>query len=215
MNRRKVLTKEIVILTWLQRGIEDFFFAFKAQGSFVRYSPFFNYMGLELICKSYLLGTRAGDYENQPFQNGLVKVDSIARKAFGHNLSDIISEIQRRKLSGGIGKLLSRKFDGFSGADFIKILESAYLECRYPIPDRSYRRFPIQGKKGVFNDPVYSSGLPKFCYAVAIEILGYIRDDFAIEVPQSFLERLRPMTTNRRFLTLFFGDQRRYLTRKK
>ena len=56
MNTKKLLTKEIVVLTWLQRGIEDLFFAFRVQGSFVRYSPFFNYMGLELICKSYLLG---------------------------------------------------------------------------------------------------------------------------------------------------------------
>lgn len=215
MNRNKLLTKEVVVLTWLQRGIEDFFFAFKVQGSFVRYSPFFNYMGLELICKSYLLGTKASDYENQPFQNGLIKVDSIAKKAFGHNLSDIISEIQKRKSSGIIGTLLSKNFDGFSGADFTKSLESVYLECRYPIPDPIYRNFSIQGKKGMFMNPVYSSGLPKFCYAVATEILGYIRDDFDIKVPQIFLDRLRPKTTYRRFSNLFFSELRKYLIERK
>ena len=130
---------------------------------------------------SFLLGTKASDYENKPLQNGLKIVDKIAKKSFGHNLSDIISEIQRQKPSGKTGTLLSKNFDGYSGDDFIKTLESVYLECRYPIPDPIYKEFPIEGKKGFFRDPVYSSGLSKFCYAIAREILEYIRDDFAMK----------------------------------
>jgi len=40
MNNKKLLTKDEVIRGWLCRGIEDFFFAFKNDGAFVRYSPF-------------------------------------------------------------------------------------------------------------------------------------------------------------------------------
>lgn len=215
MNVKRGLTREVVVLTWLQRGIEDFFFAFKAHGSFVRYSPFFNYMGFELICKSYLLGCKADDYENLPFQKGLKEVDEIARKDFGHNLSDIICSIQNRKPSGKVTYLLSKNFDGFSGVDFVETLKSAYLECRYPVPEPIHRKFPLRKIRGAFWDPVYSSGLPKFCYAMAREILGYIRDDFSIKVPQTFLERLRPKTTYRRFRNLFFANQKNLLVGRK
>jgi hypothetical protein len=214
MNNKKLLTRDEVVRVWLYRGIEDFFFAFKNDGSFVRYSPFFNYMGLELVSKSYLLGCRSKEYENEPYQNGLHKVNAIA-KNFSHEIGNIISEIQRKKPSGKIGALLSRNFDGSSGAAFVKTLESVYLECRYPVPEPVYRRFPVPGKKKMYMDPVGSSGLPKFCYALSIEVMGYIRDDFSIKVHQSFLERLRPKTTYRRFRNLFFGEQRHSLIERK
>lgn len=213
MNK-KILTRDEVVRVWLYRGIEDFFFAFRNDGSFVRYSPFFNYMGLELVSKSYLLGCRATEYEDESYQKGLHKVDTIA-KSFSHKIGDIISEIQKEKPSGKIGELLSRNFDGFSGAAFVQVLESVYLECRYPVPDPIYRRFPIPGKKKMYIDPVGSSGLRKFCYAVSAEVLGYIRNDFGIKVAQSFLERLRPKTTYKRFRKLFFGDQRQSLIERK
>lgn len=215
MNVKRRLTREDVVLTWLQRGIEDFFFAFKVHGSFVRYSPFFNYMGFELICKSYLLGCKASDYENLPFQDGLREVDTIAKKKLAHKLPDIIRCIQDRKPSGKITDLLSKNFDGFSGADFVETLESVYLECRYPIPEPIYKKFPLRNVRGAFWDPVDSSGLPKFCYAMTREILGYIRDDFSIKVPQTFLENLRPKITYRRFRNLFFEDQRNLLIARK
>lgn len=215
MNLKKELTREDVVLTWLQKGIEDFFFAFKIDDSFVRYSPFFNYMGFELICKSYLLGCEANHYENLSYQDGLMEVNRIAKINFGHNLSDIIENIQKRKPSGKIAALRSKNFDGFSGSDLIKTLESVYLECRYPVPEPIYKKFPIKDNKGMFDNPVHSSGLSKFCYAMAREMLGYIRDDFSIKVPQTFLERLRPKTTYRRFRNLFFADQRKHLIGRK
>ncbi len=215
MTSRRNLTQEDVVLAWLRRSISDYFFAFKIGGSFVRYGPFFNYMGFELICKSYLLGCRASDYESLPFQKALRNVDYIAKKELAHKLSDIIDDIRQRKPSGKITNLLSKNFDGFSGADFIKTLESAYLECRYPVPEPIYRQFPLKGKKRMFKDPVHSSGLSKFCYATAREILTYIKDDFSIKVPRTFLESLRPKTTYRRFQNLFFEDQMKKLIGKK
>jgi hypothetical protein len=164
--------------------------------------------------KSYLLGCRAEDYENEPYQKGLQKVNTIA-KSFSHKIGDIISEIQKRKPSGKIVALLSRNFDSFSGAAFVKTLESVYLECRYPVPEPIYRKFPIPGKKKMYMDPVGSSGLPQFCYAISIEVLGYIRDDFGIKVERTFIERLRPKTTCRRFANLFFRDQRQSLLERK
>lgn len=215
MRSRKILTREEVVLTWLQMGISDFFFAFKISGSFVRYGPFFNCMGIELICKSYLLGCRASDYESLSFQKALGKVDQVAKRELSHRLSDIIDDIRQRKSTGKITQLLSKNFDGFSGSDFVKTLESAYLECRYPVPNRIYRKFPIEGMTRMYRDPIYSSGLPKFCYATAREILAYIRDDFSIKVPRTFLETLRPKTTYRRFRNLFFADQRKSLIAKR
>lgn len=215
MTSRQNLTREDVVLAWLRRSISDFFFAFKISGSFVRYGPFFNYMGFELVCKSYLLGCRASDYESLPFQKALRKVDQIAKKELAHKLSDIIDDIRQRKPSGNIAELLSKNFDGFSGADLVRTLESVYLECRYPVPEPISWQFPIKGKKRMFYDPVYSSGLSKFCYATAREVLVYIRDDFSIKVPRTFLESLRPKKTYSRFRNLFFKDQAKKLIGKK
>ncbi len=215
MSSRRYLTREEIVLTWLQMSISDFFFAFKIGGSFVRYGPFFNYMGFELICKSYLLGCRAGEYEGLPIREALRKVDKIAKNELGHKLADVLVKIRQRKPDGKITQLLTKNFDGFSGSDFTKILESVYLECRYPVPEPIYRQFPIKGMKRMYSDPVYSSGLPKFCYATAREILAYIRDDFSIKVPRIFLETLRPKTTYRRFRRLFFADQTKKLIGKK
>lgn len=209
------LTREDVVLTWLKRSISDFFFAFKVGGSFVRYEPFFNYMGLELICKSYLLGCRAADYEGLPLKKALSKVDQIAKKELAHKLSTVIQDIQQRKPSGNITQLLSEDFDGFSGTDFVKTLESVYLECRYPVPEPVSKQFPIPGQKGMFRDPVYSSGLAKFCYATAREILTYISDDFSIKVPQTFLRGLKPRKKYRRFQRLFFKGQMKKLVGRK
>jgi len=214
MNNKRLLTKDEVVRVWLYRGIEDFFFAFKNDVSFVRYGPFFNYMGLELVSKSYLLGCRATEYENEPYKNGLLKVNSIA-KSFSHKIGDIILEIEQRKPSGTIGTILSRTFEGIAGATIVEILPSVYLECRYPVPDPIYRKFPIPGKKGMFIDPVGATGLRSFCYAIALEILAYIRDDLGLKIEQAFLERFKPKTTYRRFQNLFFGDQRRYLIERK
>jgi hypothetical protein len=207
MSERKKLSREVVVLTWLQRGIEAFFIAFKMGGPEARYRPFFDYMGFELLCKSYLLGCRAKDYENLSFQNGLAKVNAIAKKELGHNLWDIICKILRQKPTGKIAIILSRDFDGFSGDDFIKTLEAAYVECRYPVPEPISKKFPIPGSKGLSRDPILSTGLTKFSYTVAREILSYIKDDFSIEVPQGFLETLIPKSEFLRFSNLFFIAQ--------
>lgn len=214
MSLRKTLRREEVVFEWLQMSISDFFFAFKIDGSFVRYAPFFNAMGFELMCKAYLLGSRSSDYETLSVQRGLRKVDQIAKKELSHKVSDIINDIKKRKPSGNIPHLLSKKFDGFFGADFVKTLEYAYLECRYPVPEQIYKKFPIKRMQKMYRDPIYSSGLRKFCYATSREILSYIRDDFSIKVPRTFLETLRPKTTCRRFRRLFFADQAKVLIGK-
>ena len=215
MSPRRTLTREEVVFEWLQMSISDLFFAFKIDDSFVRYAPFFNAMGFELMCKAYLLGCRASDYETLPIQKGFRKVDQIAKKELSHKLSDIIDDIKNRKPSGQIPRLLSDNFDGFSGSDFVNTLESAYLECRYPVPKQIYKKFPIEGMKRMYRNPIYSSGLRKFCYSIAREILTYISDDFSIKVSRTFLDTLRPKTTCRRFRRLFFADHAKPLIGKR
>jgi hypothetical protein len=215
MNLRGTLTREEVVFDWLRMSISDFFFAFRIDGPFVRYAPFFNAMGFELMCKAYLLGCRASDYETLSDQEAARKVYQIARKELAHKLSDIIADIKNRKPSGKLADILSKKFDGFSGREFVKTLEAAYLECRYPMPERIYRKFPFAELPGMYEDPIYSSGLRKFCYATAREILTYISDDFSIKVPRTFLGNLRPKTTYKRFRRLFFADQAKLLIGRK
>jgi hypothetical protein len=81
------------------------------------------------------------------------------------------------------------------------------VECRYPVPEPISKKFPIPGSKGLSRDPILSTGLTKFSYTVAREILSYIKDDFSIEVPQGFLETLIPKSEFLRFSNLFFIAQ--------
>jgi len=59
-----MLTKNIIVETWLCRGLEQMHLAFDLEeGPWLCYEPFFDYMALELFCKAYVLAYKASEFE--------------------------------------------------------------------------------------------------------------------------------------------------------
>jgi hypothetical protein len=201
----ETLDQEEVVLTWLMRGIEDLFMSFKIDSSFSRYSAFLNAMGFEMICKAFLLTTKNDKYEGVEINQAIRKIDKLARN-MGHKVSKLVEQIKAMIGDGKIQPLLDRSYDSFTGSQFLEVIESAYLECRYPVPNPIHEKFPIDGKDQMFWDPLFSSGLHKFCYAFCRELLTVLKNDFSITISKSRLEERVTGKEGERFCNLLFGD---------
>jgi hypothetical protein len=150
------LDKNTVVLAWLLRGIEDFFVAFsKFDESFSRYRQLLNAMGFEMVCKAYVLAIKASEFEGQEEKQVLARIDKIAR-TFGHDLRHLINEIGKSLGTEHVDELLRKKYDGFTGDQFVDVISAAYFESRYFVSNPIYKNFPIPEAKGLYWEPRYS-----------------------------------------------------------
>jgi len=200
----KSLDKNKVVLVWLLRGIEDFFFAFNIKDPFHRYRPFFYAMGFEMVCKAYLLATKASEYVGLNEKQAISKVSKLAKK-MGHNVKKLCENIKKSVGDQKVNNLLSNEYDEFTGHEFLDVIEAVYLESRYFVPDPIHERFPVKGKKDMWWDPQFSSGLEEFCHAFSREILSSLKSDFGITIPKSDLSRTVAGEAGNRFCNVFFA----------
>lgn len=145
------LDKKVVVKTWARRGVVDFYLGFEISEKVPWYPPFFYCQGLEKICKAYLLGTKASEYEPLSEQEAKKKIDGIAKNLSkclkqGHCLKEMIEQlISLHVLDKSV---LTKKYANYGAQDItgekiIEILEKAYTECRYPVPDSISKRYPL------------------------------------------------------------------------
>lgn len=215
-GQEPLLERNALIEMWMMRGIEDLFLSFRLDKDYQRLSPFLCAMGVEMVCKAYLLGHEDGHYSNQPYWEGLAKANEIARKKFSHDLRKIVDRIVSKSTDGNISILLNRKFDAFTGEQFLEVLQSAYLECRYPVPNPIHKKYPFKYKENIFyHDILRSSGLEKFAHALTRQVLLQAHNDFGIKVSPDFLDKLRPKRVAVRFKRLFFRSDRRQLIARR
>lgn len=200
------LERKTVVLTWLLRGIEDFFMAFKLEDSFSRYRPFFYAMGFEMVCKAYLLGSKAAEYENLERKQAAAKINCIA-KGLGHNVTRLSDGLAASIGKDKIEAVLKKNFDGFCGQQFLDVIEAAYQESRYPVPNPIHENFPVEGQEGMYWEPLQSSGLGKFCHALTREVLDDLKRNFGITIPRSELDKRVRGEAGSRFCNLFFRDK--------
>ncbi len=201
------LGRNIVVLTWLLRGIEDHFMAFsKFDAPFSRYRPFLNSMGFEMIAKACVLALRAKDYEGLPREEAIAKIDDIGRKS-GHDprkLFDIVTvSLGKEKAKD----LLRNDYDGFTGSQFLDVIKAAYLESRYPVPNPIHEKFPHPKYKNLSFDPLFSSGLEKFCHDFARAVILSLKNDFGISLTTSKLRERVFGEAAERFNNLFFDNR--------
>jgi len=125
-----------------------------------------------------------------------------------HKVKGLIKEIKKNIEKNKLQQLLDKKYDGFKGSQFLRAIEAAYLECRYPVPNPFYEQFPFKGLKDAYEDPVYSSGLYKFCYEFCRLILSDLKAKFGIGIPASWLKQKITGDEGQRFGNLFFGSRK-------
>lgn len=199
------LDKKTAVLTWFFRGLEDLFFAFKIDSPF-RYEPFFHVMGFEMICKSYLLAEKSSKYENLERNQAIQKIDKLAKYCWGHNIEIMVDEIKNSINDTDFISMLSDNYDDYTGDQIIKVMEAAYLECRYPIPNPIHEKFPIDGHSDMYWEPLCSSGIEKFCFAFTRKVIIYLKKKFNILIPKSEFNKIITGEAGIRFCNLFLKD---------
>lgn len=197
--------KEMIIQTWVSHGIKDFFisFEFEDANKWHEYSTFFCHQGLEKICKAYLIGTKATDYESLPEQQALDKVNKIA-KEIGHELRTLMGLLCLRNVFSEID--ISQKIERYTGEDLIDILEKAYIESRYPISNPMHKKYPIH-KKGnykMYNDPIKTTAPIKYSRKIALAVLKKIESDFSITISRDKFSQKIADKDWARFSKVFF-----------
>lgn len=202
-----------VVKTWIGSGIQDFLIAFQIDEEFPFFVAFLYHQGLEKISKGYLLGQRSVEYESLPFQQAKGKINKIAidKKKMGHNLKEMIQQLVELKvLEEDVFKkryLISNDTKFNTGAECIEILQKAYLECRYPVPDPSYKKYPIAGSNGHWY-PIGSSEPRDFAYGTGLKIIKKAEQDFNLTISKNkstYCETLKNEDWLR-FRRIFFED---------
>jgi hypothetical protein len=194
---------------WIYSAISDFYFAFSIQDTkFRRYATFFDIMAVEKICKGILLFHNDAIYKQLPSQLAKQKIEEEVKIRWGHNLKKMLKDIDAIIGSQKVDSILSVSFDGFTGRQFVKVIEKGYMESRYPTANPIYRLFPIKSTSGgskLFFDPLESSGLHKFAYRLSQEILLYLKGVTAFPRLRSSVKQLVGKgDTGRPFTNLFF-----------
>lgn len=142
MNRVDVASE------WIYSGISDFYFAFCVKdGKFQTYATFFDIMGTEKICKALLLFHNAAIYKGVHKQAAKERIEKKLKKHWRHSLQKMLNDIEAIIGSHKVRDILSASFDGFTGSEFVVVIERGYMESRYPSANPVYREFPI-GRKG-------------------------------------------------------------------
>ena len=211
MNRVDVTSE------WIYSGISDFYFTFCVKdGKFQTYATFFDIMGTEKICKALLLFHNAAIYEGIRKQAAKERIEKKLKNYWGHSLRKMLNDIEGIIGSPKVKDILSVPFDGFTGREFVVVIERGYMESRYPSANPVYREFsPRSAGSGpaLFMDPLGSSGLHKFAYRLCQEIFLYLKGnaDFR-KLRRSLRQLLGRGRAKQRFMNLFFrGNIRNYL----
>lgn len=176
MSRKRAVT------TWVNFAMKDFLIAFVALEAWRNYQPFFLAQGVEKICKAYFIGRHYSSYKTLRFEEAKMAIDKVAKKA-GHNLGKLLGQAQKNIPQ--INGLIRSNWDGFAGDKVIDALQAGYTEVRYPVPIPVSRKHPIKNARNMHWDPLGSSGLEKFSFAVSKVIINALEMEFRIKISQT------------------------------
>jgi hypothetical protein len=202
------LTREDVVEAWVYSGVMDFYIAFfMSNKNFQEYGVFYYHQGLEKVCKAYLLGAKPAEYESLPEQTARNRVDEIARE-MGHNLREMIEKLIAARILDG--EVLKKKMcylenKALDGSGMLNLLEKAYLESRYPVPNPAYKGFPLQGIQGYW-DPITSCSLDDFADDIGLKVIQRIEQDFGISITRDKLRNAIDEKDWKTFRRIFFKD---------
>lgn len=199
------MDKKIIIETWVYRGIRHLCFGYEINGRYWRtYQSFFEYMGLETLCKAYLLTLKANEFENLNEDDAIYKSNEIA-KGFGHKLKSMLNKINDDIGENKIINIMKNDYDGFNGDKLVDVLEASFIETRYPIPKPISKEFVIEGTSFHW-DPISSHGNRKLVYALSKEILISLKIKYGVGIHKASMESLLSTPSGMKFCNTIFGQ---------
>lgn len=203
------MDREHVAKTWLFRGLSDLFFAFDSNDpAFEDNARFSEIMGLEKFIKAALLYQRHVEYEALPLDEARRKLDKMAMD-FGHKFEVMLKALTDAGIHD-IKQIRRSDYDGYEGQQLIHAVEKGYMETRYPVPTPVSDRFPI-GNTGFTHDPLSSSGMKKFIYAICNACFFELsRDIDFTDMRNQFREAFQHKNSFSRFGTCFWESRCKY-----
>lgn len=159
---------------WVYYGLVDLYFGFHNDDiAFEDSARFAEIMGLEKFLKAVVLFHRFEEYESVSDTEASEKVNDIA-KLLGHDIKCMLKEISKLGVTD-IDRIKTLDFDGYLGKDLVRAVKAGYMETRYPVPKPVSDSFPIPGAHGFTHDPLCSSGITKFIYAICNACFYHLR----------------------------------------
>ena len=209
----KKISREEVVVTWYMRALKQLFWAFMCDDLFSDHKVFHITMGFELVCKAYLLGCSASEYEVLPLQKGKEKIDSMARK-IGHDFKKIFERLSECLGEDEVNKLLDENYSNCNGGQLLKVFSMAYFEARYPVPRPSYMDYHVENGNGPW-DLMRSWVFGDFCYKTFRKISLSIKNDMGISIPKDAFDRAIYGEKGQRFInSIFEGNAEKYVAFK-
>ena len=165
LTSMKSIQRETAVRAWVKRAATDFFASFLLEDLlFLRL--FFYHQGVEKLCKAYLIGTHAYQYENLTADQAMKWIDDFAR-SLKHDLSTLV----------GLIFTAEPTFESFArDKKFVMALMKGYEEGRYPTPS----------SKSVWRVPGYpyvgSTQLDQKAYQLGSRLLDCINRRFQLSI---------------------------------
>jgi hypothetical protein len=197
------MNRDDVAKTWLFRGMSDMYFAFDShEVAFKNNARFSEIMGLKKFLKAVLLYQQHADYEALPLEEARTKIKKLAKK-YGHKYEFMLTELVNSGL-GDIDLIKRSSYDGYNGKALVEVVEKGYMETRYPVPALVSDLFPI-GITGFTREPLLSSGLTKFIYALCNACFFRLSQAVDLsDVQRHFRERFEHRESFARFNSAFW-----------
>ena len=197
--------RERVACMWLYRGLCDIYFAFTCDDDkFEDYERFMEIMALEKFLKALLLYHESIE-KPQSLPNPAeqrIALNALSKK-LGHNFEKM-AVCASKKGAKDIPQILQTNYDGYVGGQLLAVFRDAYMETRYPVSVPVSDKFPLDD--GFTHDPLGSSGIPKFIYAMCNSCLCALaaQNVNVQKVVDDFCIRFRPHKPFSRFERLFW-----------
>ena len=200
---KPAMNRDTVAKIWVHRALCDLYFGFDIDyDPFEKYERFAEFMGMEKFLKAALLFTRHKEYEFLSNSEAKIKINKIA-SSYGHEFDRMISELTKIGLTD-FDRIKNSDYDGYQGDELIEACKDGYFETRYPVPKSASDKFPI-GNTGFTHDPLSSSGITKFVYAVCNACYYFLSKQVDFTDQQiSLADQFSGRESFRRFNNLFW-----------
>jgi len=200
------MDRQLVAKTWVNYGLIDLYFAFDSDDdAFSDNALFSEIMGMEKFAKAVLLFHHHQEYEGMTRTDAKKRINNLAQ-GMGHDLKKMLKELSHF-MADDIARIKNANFDGYSGSDLIRAVCAGYMETRYPVPTPISDTFPIKGSK-LKHDPLWSSGITKFIYAVCNACFASLSLDIDFtDLVNQYSQKFSHKESFRRFNNLFWENR--------
>lgn len=197
------MNRQLVAKTWVNYGLTDLYFAFDSdENAFSDNVLFSEIMGLEKFVKAVLIFHLHQEYEGMTRTDAKKRINELA-KGMGHDFKKMLKDLAHF-MADDIARIKKTNFDGYSGSDLIRAVCAGYMETRYPVPTPISDTFSIKGTK-LKHDPLWSSGITKFIYAVCNACFASLSQDIDFtDLVSQYCQRFGHKESFRRFNNLFW-----------